>query len=149
MRIVVQRVSEAKVEVDGRIVGAIDRGLLVYLSVTHADTERDADFIADKIVNLRIFPDADGKMNLSVQDIAGQILLISQFTLHGDCRKGRRPAFDLAAPPDHARKLYELAIDLIRRQGIPVETGVFAAHMRVASLNDGPVTVLLDSSRLF
>jgi D-aminoacyl-tRNA deacylase len=149
MRIVVQRVSEAKVEVDGRTVGAIDRGLLVYLSVTHADTERDADFIADKIVNLRIFPDADGKMNLSVQDIAGQILLISQFTLHGDCRKGRRPAFDLAAPPDHARKLYELAIDLIRRQGVPVETGVFAAHMRVASLNDGPVTVLLDSSRLF
>jgi D-aminoacyl-tRNA deacylase len=149
MRVVIQRVTEAKVEVDGRVVGAIGPGLVVFLSVTHADTADDAQFIAEKLVNLRIFSDEAGKMNLSVQDVGGKILMISQFTLHGDCRKGRRPGFDQAAPPEQAQTLYNHTIDLVRQQGITVETGVFAAHMHVSSLNDGPVTFMLDSSRLF
>ncbi len=149
MRAVIQRVSNAKVEVDNKIVGAIEGGLVVYLSVGKEDTLDDVVFMAEKIVNLRIFADLEDKMNLSVQDVSGAILLISQFTLHGDCRKGRRPGFDQSAPPELARRLYEQTIDLIRQHGIKVETGTFAAHMHVTSTNDGPVTFLLDSKRLF
>jgi len=137
------------VEVDNKIVGAIEGGLVVYLSVGKEDTLDDVVFMAEKIVNLRIFADLEDKMNLSVQDVSGAILLISQFTLHGDCRKGRRPGFDQSAPPELARRLYEQTIDLIRQHGIKVETGTFAAHMHVTSTNDGPVTFLLDSKRLF
>ena len=149
MRLVCQRVSEAKVEVDGRVVGEIERGLLVYLGVGKGDTADDAQFIADKLVNLRIFADEAGKMNRSMIDIGGKILLISNFTLHGDCRKGRRPGFDAAAEPSLAEQLYEKVADLITVAGVPVEKGVFGAYMQVASQNDGPVTFLLDSCKLF
>jgi len=149
MRFVCQRVLNAKVEVGGQSVGRIEKGLLVYLSVGKDDTAKDAQFIAEKLVNLRIFPDDAGKMNLSILDVGGKILLISNFTLHGDCRKGRRPGFDAAAPPRLAEQLYEKVADLIAQQGVPVEKGVFGEYMLVTSINDGPVTFLLDSSRLF
>jgi D-tyrosyl-tRNA(Tyr) deacylase len=146
---VCQRVLEAKVTVNNQTVGSIGRGLLIYLGVGKGDTENDAQFMADKIVNLRIFADQAGKMNLGVQDVAGSILLISNFTLHGDCRKGRRPGFDAAAEPELAEQLYEKVAVLIAAQGVPVEKGVFGEYMHVTSINDGPVTFLLDSTRLF
>jgi len=149
MRFVCQRVSEAQVKINDRIVGQIGRGLLVYLGVGKGDTEADVQFMADKLVNLRIFPDEAGKMNLSVQDIGGAVLLISNFTLHGDCRKGRRPGFDAAAEPALAERLYEEVAGLIRSQAVPLETGAFGEYMQVTSQNDGPVTFLLDSTRLF
>lgn len=149
MRAVIQRVLQAKVEVDGRHAGKIDKGLLVYLSVAKADSEKDAQFMADKIVNLRIFADDAGKMNRSVLDVGGAILLVSNFTLHGDCRKGRRPGFDAAAEPKLAQQLYEKTLELIAEKGVAVEKGAFGGHMHVSSINDGPVTFLLDSSRLF
>ena len=149
MRMVCQRVLEAKVTVNDQPVGSIGRGLLVYLGVGKGDTVNDAQFMADKIVNLRIFSDEAGKMNLSVQDVAGSILLISNFTLHGDCRKGRRPGFDAAAEPALAEQLYEKAAGLIAARGVPVEKGVFGEYMHVTSINDGPVTFLLDSAKLF
>jgi len=149
MRFVCQRVSQAKVEVDNRVVGEIERGLLVYLGVGKGDTADDAQFIAGKLVNLRIFADEAGKMNRSVMDIGGKILLISNFTLHGDCRKGRRPGFDAAADPSLAEQFYEKVADLIAESGVAVEKGVFGGYMQVTSQNDGPVTFLLDSSRLF
>jgi len=149
MRAVIQRVAQAQVEVKGEIIGQIDKGLLVYLGVGKGDTQGDAQFIAEKLINLRIFSDENGKMNLSVTDVAGEILVISQFTLYGDCRKGRRPGFDRSAEANVAEKLYEETIELIRQQGLKVATGKFAAHMHVHSINDGPVTFLLDSSRLF
>jgi len=149
MRAVIQRVSEAKVEVNGEQGGKIGKGLLVYLGVGKGDGEKDAEFMAEKLANLRIFADEQGKMNLSAQDIGGAILLVSNFTLHGDCRKGRRPGFDGAAEPESAEQLYEKVAELIAKQGVPVEKGVFGGYMRVTSTNDGPVTFLLDSSRLF
>ncbi len=149
MRAVIQRVLQAKVEVNGRQVGKIDKGLLVYLSVAKGDSEKDTEFMADKLVNLRIFADEAGKMNLSVLDVGGSILLVSNFTLHGDCRKGRRPGFDAAAEPQLAQQLYEKVVELIARQGVTVQKGTFGEHMHVNSTNDGPVTFLLDSSRLF
>ena len=149
MRAVVQRVKEGKIEVDGDVVGAIDKGLLVYLGVGKDDTETDVEFIADKLVNLRIFADETDKMNLGVIEVSGEILLVSQFTLYGDCRKGRRPGFDLAGEPETAEVLYEKTIEAIGQKGAPVETGVFAAHMDVSSVNDGPVTFLLDSKKVF
>jgi D-tyrosyl-tRNA(Tyr) deacylase len=149
MRMVCQRVLEANVTVNDQPVGTIGKGLLVYLGVGKGDTVDDAQFMADKIVNLRIFADEAGKMNLSVQDIAGAILLISNFTLHGDCRKGRRPGFDAAAEPALAEQLYEKVGKLIAEQGVPVEKGVFGEYMHVTSINDGPVTFLLDSAKLF
>lgn len=149
MRAVIQRVSEARVEVEGTIVGQIGPGLLVYLGVGREDTEADAQFMAEKLANLRIFSDEAGKMNRSVIDIGGKVLLISNFTLYGDCRKGRRPGFDAAGEPTLAEGLYEKVAELIAREDVPVEKGSFGAHMHVTSLNDGPVTFLLDSSRLF
>jgi len=149
MRAVIQRVIEAKVEVEGKIVGRVGPGLLVYLGVGKGDSEPDVQFMAEKLANLRIFSDEAGKMNRSVIDIGGGVLLISNFTLHGDCRKGRRPGFDGAADPALAEGLYEKVAQVIAQQGVPVEKGVFGAHMHVTSINDGPVTFLLDSSRLF
>ena len=148
MRTVVQRVSSARVEVDGEVVGAIDRGLLVLLGVGQGDGEKQAQWLAEKIAGLRIFEDDAGKMNMSVQDIGGSILVVSQFTLYGDCRKGRRPSFTEAAPPDLADKLYQVFVSHLRTLGIPVETGVFQAHMDVHPVNDGPVTILLDTEQM-
>lgn len=149
MRAVLQRVSQASVTVhadSGKSVsGAIGRGLLVLLGVTHADTIADADYLLDKIIQLRIFPDDAGKMNRSLVDTGGALLVVSQFTLYGDCRKGRRPGFDAAAPAAMARDLYEYFVEAARRRGVPVETGVFQAHMEVALVNDGPVTMILES----
>lgn len=149
MRMVCQRVLQANVTVNDQLVGKIGKGLLVYLGVGKGDTMNDAQFMADKIVNLRIFADEAGKMNLSVQDVTGSILLISNFTLHGDCRKGRRPGFDAAAEPTLAEQLYEKVAELIAAQGVPVEKGAFGKYMHVNSINDGPVNFLLDSSKGF
>jgi D-tyrosyl-tRNA(Tyr) deacylase len=145
MRAVVQRVSEAFVEVEGEVVGRIGLGLLVLLGVGQRDTQEDAHYLARKIVHLRIFPDAMGKMNLSLLDVGGEVLLVSQFTLYADTRKGHRPSFAQAAPPEVGRRLYEAAIEAFLAQGVHVETGVYGAHMRVHLVNDGPVTLLLDS----
>jgi len=149
MRAVIQRVLEARVEVEGSVIGQIGKGLLVYLGVGKGDTEMDAEFMADKLVNLRIFADEAGKMNRSVIEIGGGVLLVSNFTLHGDCRKGRRPGFDAAAEPTLAEALYEKVISLIGQSDVPVAEGSFGTYMHVSSINDGPVTFLLDSSRLF
>ena len=145
MRAVVQRVSRARVEVDGDTVGAIERGLLVLLGVQAPDTERDADYLAAKLVGLRIFNDAQGKMNLDVRDVHGAVLVVSQFTLYGDARKGRRPSFVQAAPPQQAEHLYEYFLGATARCAVPIAHGVFGAHMQVHLVNDGPVTLLLDS----
>ncbi len=149
MRAVIQRVLEAEVKVENESVGKIVKGLLIYLSVGKGDTEKDAQFMAQKLSNLRIFQDSAGKMNLSVQDVSGAVLVVSNFTLHGDCRKGRRPGFDAAAQPQLANELYEKTATLIAAEGITVEKGTFGAYMQVSSINDGPVTFLLDSSKLF
>ncbi len=149
MRAVIQRVLQAEVKVNNQQVGNIDNGLLVYLSVGKQDSLQDAQFMAEKLVNLRIFADKAGKMNRSVLDVGGQILLVSNFTLHGDCRKGRRPGFDAAAEPALAQQLYEKVIALVAEQGAVVEKGTFGEYMHVSSVNDGPVTFLLDSNRLF
>jgi len=145
MRAILQRVSHASVEVDGTIVGQIDAGLLVLLGVAKGDGEPDGRYLAEKIRTLRIFSDEQGKMNRSLADTGGAVLLVSQFTLLGRTTNGRRPSFDEAASPDVAKRLYELVAAELRTQGTRVETGVFAAHMKVALLNDGPVTFVLDS----
>jgi D-tyrosyl-tRNA(Tyr) deacylase len=148
MRIVVQRVKRASVAVDGAIKGKIEKGLLVYAGVGKGDTDADIEYIASKLLGLRIFEDSEGKMNLDILQTGGEVLLISQFTLQGDCRKGRRPSFDQAETPEAARLLYE---KLVKRIGesVRVAIGEFQAHMEVESINDGPVTMLLDSKRLF
>ena len=148
MRGVVQRVSQASVTVDGRVVGRIGHGLLVLVAVAGGDTVADVDYMAGKIRDLRIFGDDAGRMNRSVLDVGGALLLVSQFTLMGDARKGRRPAFDAAAAPQEAKALFDELVTRLRQQ-CSVETGIFQAHMDVALVNDGPVTVLLDSRRLF
>ena len=145
MKAVIQRVTRASVEVDGLVVGRIDAGLLVLLGVAKGDEETDGRYLVEKIRTLRIFSDAQGKMNRSLTDIGGSVLLVSQFTLLGRTTNGRRPSFDEAAPPDEAKRLYEVVAAELTAQGIPVETGVFAAHMQVELLNDGPVTFVLDS----
>lgn len=146
MRAVVQRVSAARVEVDGEITGEIAAGLLVLLGVAKTDAEQDADFLAEKIVNLRIFADENGRMNRSLLESGGELLVVSQFTLYGDCRKGRRPGFDAAAPAEQARALYEYFVAAARAKGVRVQTGVFQAHMNVSLTNDGPVTLLVESA---
>ena len=145
MRAVLQRVSRAKVTIAGEVVGEIGRGLVVLLGVEQGDTETDAQQLADKAVQLRIFDDADGKMNLALPAISGAMLVVSQFTLLGDCRKGRRPSFIQAAPPEIAERLYETFVAAVAVQGIPVATGRFRAMMQVELVNDGPVTLILDS----
>ena len=147
MRVVVQRVTSAKVEVDGAVCGEIGRGLLVLLGVAKGDTSADADFLAAKITQLRIFSDAQGKMNLSLMDTGGALLAVSQFTLYGDCRKGRRPSFDAAAAPEDARALYEHFVAAVRAAGVQVATGLFQADMAVTLVNDGPVTLIVESAR--
>lgn len=147
MKAVLQRVARAAVEVDGQVVGRIGAGLLVLLGVAKGDGERDLLYIVEKIQTLRIFADHEGKMNRALGDVGGALLLVSQFTLLGDTTKGRRPGFDLAAPPDEARALYEGTVNRLRAAGVLVETGIFGAHMQVELLNDGPVTFLLDSRR--
>ena len=149
MRAVVQRVKEARVEVNESRVSGISTGLLVYLGVQQADELGDVEYICDKIAGLRVFEDPTGKMNLSIQEVGGSLLLVSQFTLYGDCRKGKRPSFSEAAPPEEARMLYELLTAKCRERGIAVETGVFREMMKVYSINDGPVTLLLDSRKIF
>ena len=149
MRAVVQRVTRASVTVDGNITGAIDRGLLVLLGVSQEDAEADADYLAAKISGLRIFEDESGKMNLSVQDVGGAVLAVSQFTLFGDVRRGKRPSFDAAARPERARQLYEHFCTQVRIARLRCETGIFQAVMQVDLVNDGPVTILLDSKKAF
>lgn len=147
MRAVIQRVSEASVTVDGQIVGQIQKGFLVLLGVSTTDTQDDVVWTAGKIAGLRVFEDADGKMNLALSDVGGSVLLVSQFTLYGDCRKGRRPSFVEAARPEQANALYQSVVAELRGLGLQVETGVFQADMKVRLLNDGPVTLILDSPR--
>lgn len=149
MRAVVQRVTEASVTVEGKTVGTIGPGLLVLLGVSREDTEKDGAYLAEKLAGLRIFEDEEEKMNRSVAQVGGSILLVSQFTLYGDVRHGKRPSFTQAAVPDVANRLYEKLADSLRAKGIPVATGQFQAHMEVALVNDGPVTILLDSGKTF
>ena len=149
MRAVVQRVKEARVEIDGKVVGEISKGLLIFLGVGEKDTEKECEYMANKIINLRIFPDADDLMNLSIMDIKGAALVVSQFTLWGDCRKGRRPSFIEAARPEKANMLYEHFIRLIKDVNIKVATGKFQETMDVHLVNDGPVTILIDSDKIF
>jgi len=147
MRAIIQRVKKSSVTVDGRIVGEIGAGLLIFLGVAKDDHEKDADYLVEKIINLRIFEDENGKMNLSLLDAGGQMLVVSQFTLLGDCRKGRRPSFINAARPETARQLYEYFVEKSSSRGLAVETGIFQAMMDVALINDGPVTFILESRR--
>lgn len=149
MRAVVQRVSSSKVTVDENVTGEISKGLLVLLGVTHEDTSKDVDYMIDKILNLRIFEDENEKMNLSLKDVGGELLVVSQFTLYGDCRKGKRPSFSNAARPDVAIPLYEEFIKKAKDQDVAVGTGEFGAHMMVDLTNDGPVTILLESNKSF
>ena len=149
MRAVVQRVSRASVAVEGRVVGEIGLGLLVLLGVARGDAEADADSLAEKVVHLRIFPDPAGQMNLSVAEVAGAVLAVSQFTLLGDCRKGRRPGYSDAAPPEDAEPLYRRFVGRVGASGVPVAEGVFRAMMDVSLVNTGPVTLLLESRKLF
>jgi D-tyrosyl-tRNA(Tyr) deacylase len=149
VRAVVQRVSSAEVRVEGQAVGRIGAGLLVLLGVGQGDTEADADYLAEKVVNLRVFPDDAGQMNRSLLDRGGAALVVSQFTLYGDCRRGRRPGFSDAAPPEQAQPLYQRFVARVREAGVPVEQGVFRAMMDVALVNQGPVTLLLDSRKAF
>jgi D-tyrosyl-tRNA(Tyr) deacylase len=138
-------VTRAAVHIDGELYSRVGAGLLVLVGIAVEDTRREADYLAEKLVNLRIFSDADGRMNLSALDVRADLLLVSQFTLYGDCRKGRRPGFDRAAPPGPARELYEYVVERVRASGLTVATGVFQAHMEVELINDGPVTLLLET----
>jgi D-tyrosyl-tRNA(Tyr) deacylase len=149
MRAVVQRATRATVTVQEEVTGKIDRGLLVLIAVGIADTEADADYLADKIIGLRVFEDDMGKMNLNLSEVGGSVLAVSQFTLYGDVRRGKRPSFDAAAPPEKARALYEYFVERVRAAGLRCETGRFQEMMQVELVNDGPVTILLDSSKAF
>jgi D-aminoacyl-tRNA deacylase len=146
MRLLIQRVSTARVTVSERTVGSIGRGLLVFLGISREDTEAEADYLLDKLLGLRIFRDAEDKMNRNIQDAGGALLIVSQFTLYGDCRRGRRPSFDRAAPPDRARALYDYFVAAAGRSPVPVQCGEFQAMMEVHLVNDGPVTILIDSA---
>ena len=144
MKLVVQRVKNAKVEVEGKIVGKIDKGYLVLLGVTHTDTKEIADYLVKKICNLRVFEDENGKMNLNIKQVEGELLIVSQFTLYGDCTEGNRPSFTNAAKPDLAKELYEYFCDKCAENDIKVEKGIFGADMKVSLLNDGPVTIIIE-----
>jgi len=145
MRLLIQRVSEARVSVASSTIGSIRIGLLVFVGISRQDTAADVDYAVQKMVGLRIFPDAAGKMNCTVQEAGGSLLLVSQFTLYGDCRKGKRPSFDRAAPPAEAQTLYNYFVEAARRSPVPVETGVFQAEMKVQLVNEGPVTIWIDT----
>jgi D-aminoacyl-tRNA deacylase len=145
MRLVLQRVKEARVDVAGATVGVISTGLLILIGVTSTDTQQDAEYLADKVIYLRIFPDEERRMNRSILEVGGSLLVVSQFTLYGDCKKGRRPSFDRAAPPEQARQLYEYFVERLTSRNIIVQTGVFQAEMQIHLVNDGPVTFVLDS----
>jgi len=149
LRAVVQRVNGGRVKTDNRLLSEIAQGLVVLLGIGEEDSNEDAEYIAEKITNLRIFSDAEEKLNLSVKDIGGEVLVVSQFTLMGDCRKGRRPSFAKAADPEEAMRLYKLVIEELRKGAVPVKEGKFQAKMTVEIINDGPVTILLDSKRIF
>ena len=149
MRAIVQRVTSARVSIDHRLVAAIEHGLLVFAGIARGDDTTDVAYLANKIVSLRIFEDEDGRFSRSVRQVEGAVLLVSQFTLYGDCRRGRRPSFDQAAPPLDARPVYEALADAVRAHDVTVKTGEFQAHMAVESVNDGPVTILLDSGKRF
>lgn len=149
MRAVIQRVKEASVRVDGKIVGKIDKGLLVLLGVGNGDDEKDLDYMVDKVIGLRIFEDGNNKMNLSLMDISGELLVVSQFTLYGDVRKGKRPSFTQSADPKIAEELYKKFIDKCIVKGIKTENGMFGADMDVSLINDGPVTIMIDSQKTF
>lgn len=149
MRLVVQRVKHARVEVERELVGRIGEGLLLLLGIKSDDSIEDVEYLVEKVLGLRIFEDHAGKMNLSIMDKGGEILVVSQFTLYGDCRKGRRPSFDEAAPPELAMNLYDLFVEEIKKMGMKVETGRFGAVMDVNLINSGPVTLLLDSNKVF
>ena len=144
MRILLQRVKQSEVRVDGKITGKIGKGLLLLVGITHTDTEKEADYLAEKCANLRIFEDENGKMNLSVKDVKGEILAVSQFTLYGDARKGRRPSFTSAARPENANKLYEYFVEKLNQLGFKRQTGIFQEHMDVELINDGPITMMLE-----
>ena len=146
MKLVIQRVSEASVAVDEVVTGSIGTGLVVLVGIGRGDTEEDANYLLDKLLGLRIFPDENGKMNRNIQEARGSLLIVSQFTLYSDCRKGRRPSFDAAAPLDRAQALYTYFLEAARRGPVPVESGVFQASMRVRLINEGPVTILIDSA---
>jgi D-aminoacyl-tRNA deacylase len=146
MRLLIQRVSGAKVTVDASTIGSIGTGLLVFIGISLVDSREDADYLLDKLAGIRIFPDADGKMNLNIEQAGGSLLLISQFTLYADCRRGRRPSFDQAAPPDQARIFYDYFIEQAKRLPVPVETGRFQEAMQVELINQGPVTIWMDSA---
>src|SRR6516164_9172899 len=145
MKLVIQRVSQASVVIDGGTVGTIRTGLVVFIGISRSDTLADADYLSDKVLGLRIFPDESGKMNRNIAEAGGSLLVVSQFTLYGDCRKGRRPSFDRAAPPEQAVTLYDYFVEALRRGPVPVETGVFQAMMEVRLVNQGPVTIVIDS----
>ena len=147
MRAVIQRVSSARVRVGGEIVGEIGKGFLVLLGVGKEDTEKDADWLAEKIVGLRVFEDEQGKFNLSLKEVEGEILIVSQFTVYGDCRKGRRPSFDHSAPPELAEKLYNYFVEKVKEKGVKVATGKFQALMEVELVNQGPVTLIIDTQK--
>jgi D-tyrosyl-tRNA(Tyr) deacylase len=144
MKAVIQRVTSASVIVEGKTVGAIGQGILVLLGVEKGDSEAQADWLAEKIAGLRIFSDSEGKMNLGINEVNGSLLVVSQFTLAGNCAKGKRPSFDTAAPPEEGKRLYEYFVQAARRTGLPVETGIFQADMQVSLVNDGPVTFILE-----
>ena len=146
MRLVIQRVREARVTVNDGVTGSIRTGLLVFLGISRTDTVEDADYLTGKLLGLRIFPDEDGKTNRNLEEAGGSLLIVSQFTLYGDCRRGRRPSFDQAAPPEQAQDLYNYFVESAKRGPVPVETGVFQAMMQVHIVNDGPVTILMDSA---
>jgi D-tyrosyl-tRNA(Tyr) deacylase len=147
MRAIIQRVTKGSVTVDNKVVGRVGKGFVVFLGICHDDTEEDAKYISKKITNMRIFEDEQGKMNLSLSQVNGGVLAISQFTLYGDTKKGNRPSFVGAAPPEHANRLYQHCIELIRESGIPTESGIFQAEMLVEIHNDGPVTIFIDSKK--
>ena len=146
MKVVIQRVKEAKVEVENKVVGKIEKGFLVFLGITHTDTKEQADYLVKKLCNLRVFTDREGKMNLGLKEVVGELLIVSQFTLYADCSSGNRPSFTDAAKPDFANELYEYIVEECKKQVEIVETGVFGADMKVGLVNDGPVTIILEKN---